>query len=133
MDNILKLTIITPEKEFYVGEVIEIVTENEVGRLGFLPNHVDMVTVLKPSVTTFTENGGKKLSAFISSGILSIKNNEVHIMCDASEWPEDIDVKRAEEAKNRAEMRLKESNGLDVNRTEIALKRALMRIKARNI
>lgn len=133
MKNILKLTIITPEKEFYSGEVLDLVTENESGRLGFLPEHVAMVTVLKPSVTTFTEKDGKKLKAFTSSGILSIKNNEISIMCDASEWPEDIDINRAEEAKKRAEMRLKENTGVNMNRTEIALKRALMRIKARNI
>lgn len=133
MKNILKLTIITPEKEFYSGEVLDLVTENEAGRLGFLPEHVAMVTVLKPSVTTFTEKDGKKLKAFTSSGILSIKDNEVNLMCDASEWPEDIDIKRAEEAKTRAEMRLKEATGVNINRTEVALKRALMRIKARNI
>ena len=133
MQNILKLTIITPEKKFYTGEVLDLVTENEYGRIGFLPEHIAMVTVLKPSVTTFTEKDGKKLKAFTSSGILSIKNNEVNLMCDASEWPEDIDMKRAEEAKERAEMRLRENTGVNMNRTEIALKRALMRIKARNL
>ena len=133
MKNILKLTIITPEKEFYSGEVLDLVTENETGRLGFLPEHIAMVTVLKPSVTTFTEKSGKKLNAFTSSGVLSIKDNEINIMCDASEWPEDIDINRAEEAKERAEMRLKEHTGANMNRTEIALMRALMRIKARNL
>ena len=133
MKNILKLTIITPEKQFYSGEVLDLVTENEYGRVGFLPEHIAMVTVLKPSVTTFTEKDGKKIKAFTSSGILSIKDNEINLMCDASEWPEDIDMKRAEEAKERAEMRLKEHTGENMNRTEIALMRALMRIKARNL
>ena len=40
MQNILKLTIITPEKQFYSGEVLDLVTENEYGRLGFLPEHI---------------------------------------------------------------------------------------------
>ena len=133
MKNILKLTIITPEKQFYVGEVLDLITENEYGRLGFLPEHIAMVTVLKPSVTTFTEKDGKKLKAFTSSGILSINNDEINLMCDASEWPEDIDINRAQEAKKRAEMRLKEHTGVNMNRTEVSLMRALMRIKARNI
>ena len=133
MQNILKLTIITPEKKFYSGEVLDLVTENEQGRIGFLPEHIAMVTVLKPSITTFTEKDGKKLSAFTSSGMLSIKDNEINLMCDASEWPEDIDMKRAEEARERAEMRLKEHTGINMNRTEIALMRALMRIKARKL
>jgi len=133
MQNILKLTIITPEKEFYSGEVLDLVTENEYGRIGFLPEHIAMVTVLKPSVTTFTQKDGKKFKAFTSSGILSINNDEVNLMCDASEWPEDIDISRAEEAKQRAEMRLKEHTGVNMDRTEVALMRALMRIKARSI
>jgi len=133
MEHILKLTIITPEKEFYSGEVLDLVTENENGKIGFLPEHIAMVTVLKPSVTTFTQKDGKKLKAFTSSGILSIKNDEINLMCDASEWPEDIDIKRAEEAGKRAQMRLKENTGVNMNRTEIALMRSLMRIRARKI
>ena len=130
MDNILKLTIITPEKEFYAGEILELVTENDFGRLGFLPEHIAMVTVLKPSTTTFTQKDGKKLKAFTSSGILSIKNNEIRLMCDAAEWPEDIDVKRAEAAKQRAEQRLNEnSSEVSVDRAQVALMRALMRLK----
>ena len=130
MASILKLTIITPEKQFYTGEVSNLITENECGKIEFLPEHVSMVTVLKPSVTTFTEKDGNKLSAFTSSGILSIKKDEISLMCDASEWPDDIDINRAEEAKERAEMRLKEHTGVNMNRTEVALMRALMRIKA---
>ena len=133
MEYILKLTIITPEKEFYSGEVLDLVTENENGKIGFLPEHIAMVTVLKPSVTTFTQKDGKKLKAFTSSGILSIKNDEINLMCDASEWPEDIDLKRAEDAGKRAQMRLKENSGVSMNRTEVALMRAIMRIKARKI
>lgn len=130
MDNILKLTIITPEKHFYAGDVLELVTENDYGRIGFLPEHMPMVTVLKPSVTTFTQKDGKKFKAFTSSGILSIKNNEVRMMCDASEWPEDIDTQRAEEARKRAEERLDEkSSETNIDRAQIALMRALMRLR----
>jgi len=134
MENILKLTIITPEKDLYIGEILELVTENDYGRLGFLPDHIPMVTVLKPSITTFTQKDGNKLKAFTSSGVLNIKNNEIKIMCDASEWPEDIDIRRAEESKKRAESRLKDINEeVNINRAQIALMRAMMRIKARNI
>ena len=133
MKNILKLTIITPEKEFYSGEVLDLVTENEYGRIGFLPEHIAMVTVLEPSVTTFTEKNGTKRKAFTSTGILSIKDDEINLMCDASEWPEDIDINRAEEAKKRAELKLKTKTGVNMSRTEVSLMRSLMRIKARKI
>ena len=133
MEDFLKLIIITPDKEFYTGEIVEIVAENEYGHLGILPHHIDMATVLLPSITTFTQKDGKKLKAFTSSGIMNVSNNEVKLLCDASEWPEDIDIKRAEEAKNRAEMRLNKKDGVDFERAEVALMRALMRLKARSI
>lgn len=134
MDNILRLTIVTPEKQFYSGEVVEVVTENEIGGLGFLPQHVPMVTVLRPSVTIFTQKDGKKLKAFTSSGILNIINDDIKLMCDACEWPEEVDAKRAEESKIRAELRLKEATGgINIERAKVALMRALMRLRAREI
>jgi F-type H+-transporting ATPase subunit epsilon len=134
MDNILTLTIVTPEKKFYSGEVVEIVTENEIGGIGFLPNHVPMVTVLKPSVTIITEKDGKKLKVFTSSGILNINNNDIKLMCDAAEYEADIDAKRAEEAKTRAEMRLQKGDkDLNIDRAKVALMRSLMRLKTKDI
>lgn len=129
MAGALKLTILTPEREFYTGEVVEITTESTQGGIGILPDHMPLVTTLRPSVTEITEKGGKKLKAFTSSGILEVKDNEVRILCDACEWPEEIDAKRAEEARKRAEERLNSKDNIDVKRAELALSRALARIK----
>ena len=133
MENILKLTIITPEKAFYTGDILDVNVENETGRIGILPEHVDMVTILIPSVTSFNEKGGKAIKVFTSSGIMSIKDDEVRIMCDAAEYPEQIDLRRAEEAKERAEKRLETGKSVDLKRAEVALMRAMMRIKTKNI
>jgi len=127
----LKLNIITPEKEFYSGEVVELITENDFGRIGFLANHMPMITTLKPAITTFKDASGKILKAFTSTGVLKVMNNEVKILCEACEWPEDIDIVRAEEAKKRAEERLSKKGSVDTNRAEIALQRALLRLKVR--
>ena len=55
-------------------------------------------------------------------------------MCDASEWPEEIDINRAKEAEERAEKRLRDAKGdnIDVKRAELALSRALERIKVKS-
>ena len=133
MSGILKIRILTPEKEFYNGEIIELTSENELGKFGILPNHVFMVTALKPSITTFKTKDGKKLEAFISTGVLKVHNNEIEILCDACEWPEDIDLSRAEEAKERAVKTLKDKKLGDVRRAEIAMTRALLRIKVKKM
>lgn len=129
MADALKLTILTPEREFYTGEVTEIVTVSTQGAIGILPDHMPLVTTLKPCVTEITEKGGKKLKAFTSTGMLEVKDNDVKILCDACEWPEEVDLKRAEEAKKRAEQRLVNKDGIDVKRAELALSRAMAREK----
>ena len=55
---------------------------------------------------------------------MEVKDNSVKILCDACEWPEEIDLKRAEEAKKRAEERLINKDNVDVKRAELALARA---------
>lgn len=129
----IKLSILTPQKTFYVGEVKEIVTETVEGVIGILPSHSDMVAFLNPAETHFVQADGSEKKVFTSTGVLNVGASEVTFMCDASEWPEEIDVKRAETAKERAEKRLKtSSNNIDVKRAELSLSRALARIKTKN-
>jgi F-type H+-transporting ATPase subunit epsilon len=129
MADALKLTILTPEKEFYNSEVMQVLTDSTQGGIVIMPNHMPLVTTLKPSVTEITEKGGKKLKAFTSTGILEVKDNNIKILCDACEWPEEVDFNRAEEAKKRAENRLINKDNVDVERAELALARALAREK----
>ena len=129
MADALKLTILTPEREFYSGEVSQIITDSTQGGIGILPSHMPLVTTLKPCITEITEKGGEKLKAFTSTGILEVKDNDVKILCDACEWPEEVDLKRAEEAQKRAEGRLANKDNIDVKRAELALARAMARIK----
>jgi F-type H+-transporting ATPase subunit epsilon len=129
MKNHIKLTIVTPEKEFYSGEILSLNTESEKGRFSILANHVPIIAPLKPTVTTFIDSDGKELKAFTSTGVLRVYDNQVEILCDACEWPEDIDAARARQAKERAEERLHHKDINDVKRAENAVLRAVMRIK----
>lgn len=130
MENTLKLSIRTPEKELYSGDISELLTESIDGNIEILLHHIPMITMLKPTVTKFRTAEGKELSAFTSSGLLRVGDGSAIMMCEAAEWPEDIDKSRAEEAKKRAEGRLKEAKGTDAERAEFALMRAISRLKA---
>lgn len=131
MANTYKLIILTPEREFYQGEVIELITGSTQGNVGILANHMPLVTTLRPSDSEIVDKDGKRLKAFTSSGILEVKDNSALMLCDSCEWPEEIDMKRAEAAKERAEARLKQKDGIDVKRAELALARALARINVK--
>ncbi|WP_368489553.1 F0F1 ATP synthase subunit epsilon [Clostridium sp. BJN0013] len=128
MAEVLKLTILTPDREFYKGEVLEVITESIQGNITILPGHMPLITTLKSTDTRIVEKDGKELKAFTSNGMLEIKNDELKILCDVCEWPEEIDLKRAEEAKKRAEQRLAHKDAIDVKRAQLALNRALARI-----
>ncbi|MBU5300927.1 F0F1 ATP synthase subunit epsilon [Clostridium sporogenes] len=129
-DNI-ELTIFTPEKNIKIGEIKEVITEGLDGKLAILPNHVNMITYLKPTITTYIDLSGNKKNIFTSSGVLRVDDKNIYIICDASEKPEDIDIKRAENAKKRAEERLLNKKEIDVKRAELALFRSIARIKTK--
>lgn len=131
MANTYKLIILTPEREFYQGEVVELITGSTQGNVGILANHMPLVTTLRPSDSYIVDKDGNKVKAFTSSGILEVKDNAALVLCDACEWPEEIDMKRAEAARERAEDRLKQKDGIDVKRAELALARALARINVK--
>lgn len=133
MANALELIILTPEKQFYKGQVSLVKTTNLIGSFEVLSNHMPMITVLQPSETEFADLDGKRHKAFTSTGTFEVKDNKVVMLCDACEWPEEIDEKRAEAAKERAEKRLKSyDEKIDDQRAKLALVRALTRLKVKS-
>ncbi|HBC96368.1 MAG TPA: ATP synthase F1 subunit epsilon [Clostridium sp.] len=128
MSKVLKLTILTPDREFYKGEVVEVITESTLGGITILPDHMPLITTLRPADTVIVQGDNKQLKAFTSVGILEVKENGLRILCDACEWPDEIDAARAQRAKSRAKKRLANRDGVDVKRAELALARALARI-----
>lgn len=131
MDSIFKLHILTPHRNFFSGTVASLKTEDVKGPIDILPNYMAAVTLLKSSFTQFTGTDGREYQAFLSEGIMKVHQNTVTMLCRAAEWPEDIDIKRAEEAKQRAEERLKKVHEIDIIRAENSLQRAILRLKVK--
>ncbi|MDT8715583.1 F0F1 ATP synthase subunit epsilon [Clostridium sp. 19966] len=129
MGEAIKLTILTPEKQFFKGEVTSVKTEGIDGGFEVLSNHMSMVSILGPGVTEFTDKDNKEYKAFTSDGVLKVHNNEISILCESCEWPEEIDVNRAEAALNRAKKRLESKDNIDVLRAELALQKSVARLK----
>ena len=86
---------------------------------------------MAPGVLKIHEEGEVKEAALIS-GFIEILPERITIMAEVAEWPDEIDANRAEEARIRAERRLKEESGeIDTMRAELALRRALVRLSLR--
>ena len=129
-NKLFKVEIITPERMFYAGDAVMIEFTTTEGDIGVYKNHIPLTAVLAPGIVTITENSGKKKAA-VHSGFAEILGDKVTLLAEIAEWPDEIDKNRAQEAKMRAERRLKmKEAGLDVKRAEIALKKAMVRIDA---
>jgi F-type H+-transporting ATPase subunit epsilon len=129
MASTFELEIVTPDRKFYEGSVERIVIRTVGGDIGILKDHMLTVSPLEIGAIKIKENGQYKEAA-CAGGFIQIKEEKTTIITDSAEWPEEIDVKRAEESKNRAEERLhKPEANVDALRAKAALKRALTRIR----
>ncbi len=127
--NDFTLRIITPERMFYEGSVRMVEFDTVEGEVGILPGHIPMTFIIRPGILTITEGDGTKMAA-LHAGFAEVLQERVTILAEIIEWPGEIDVNRANEAKERAEERLRTEDGsMDTARAEIALRRALTRIE----
>ncbi|AIY78632.1 ATP synthase F1 subunit epsilon [Clostridium botulinum] len=133
MADTFLLKIVTPDKDIFNGNIKRIFLRNSVGRLEILANHANMVTSTISSIVEFTDADGKDRKLFISKGIASIFNNEMTIFSESAEFSDNIDLNRAEKAKERAEKRLLEGNKYDKERAELALVRSIERINLKKM
>ncbi len=127
-NNLFKLRIITPDRVFYEGEVSMVEFNTTEGEIGIYKKHVPTTVIVDPGILTITEPEGIKEAA-LHAGFAEILQEEVVILAEIIEWPEEIDLDRAKAAKERAEGRLQSKTPeTDVLRAETALQRALARI-----
>lgn len=123
------LEIVTPDRVFYDNDVEMVIAKTTEGDIGILAGHIPLVAPLKISKLRIKQDGTEKEAA-IAGGFIKVAKNGTTIIVDAAEWPEEIDEKRAEEAKERAEKRLTSKGAnIDTLRAEIALRKAINRLE----
>ncbi|MCC5909648.1 MAG: F0F1 ATP synthase subunit epsilon [Clostridiaceae bacterium] len=123
------LEIVTPDRVFYDDEVEMVVLRTITGDVGILKGHMSMVSPLKIGKMKIKKDGEIREAA-ITEGFVKVEEGKTIVISDAAEWPQEIDVERAEAARERAEKRLESSKeNTDTVRAEIALKKAINRIE----
>ena len=129
-NNLFELKMIEPDGMFFEGEGEFLEFTSVEGQMGVYKNHIPLTTILEPCVVKIYANGEIKKAAVLG-GFIEIQKERITILAEDANWPEEIDVERAEAAKQRAEERLsKRESGTDIVRAEAALKRAVARIGA---
>ena len=129
MTDTFQLEIVTPEKMVVkdVAEEAQIPGKN--GYLGILPGHAPLITELAVGQITYRNSGGTHTLA-VAWGFAEVLPDKVTILAESAERPGEIDIKRAQEAKRRAEEHLKSgSTEVDYSRAVDALQRAETRLQ----
>ena len=125
----LTLQVVTPDRSVVTQEVDEVQIPGAEGYFGVLPGHTPLLAALKIGELWYRK-GSQRYYLSIVFGFAEVLPDRVTILAQIAELPEEIDVARAESARQRAEQRLAQPTlDLDFERARIALMKALIRIQ----
>ncbi len=128
MADVFQLEIVTPEKQVVSGTAEEVQIPGKSGYLGILPGHAPLITELAVGEISYRADGERHYLS-VAWGFAEVLPAKVTILAEAAERPEEIDVRRAQEAKQRAEQHLNSQDpNTDYERALNALKRADVRL-----
>lgn len=127
----LHLKIVTPEQEIFDDDVDGVTATTPQGEIGILPHHTNLMSEIIPGELRI-KNGGKTIVMATGSGLLQMANNNLIIATDLAEKEEDIDIKAAEEARQRAQAALDETHSdEEYALAASALEKALAKLKVK--
>src|SRR5215475_13623798 len=128
-DNAITLIIVTPERQVVHEEVDELEIPGSEGYFGVLPGHAPLFSELMVGEVAYRK-GTRWAFLAVAWGFVEVQSNQVRILAETAERAHDIDVDRANRAKQRAEERIsKGGDDVDYRRALVALERALIRIQ----
>src|SRR5262245_1571781 len=129
--NTIRLEIVTPEGVAYLDDVDMVTLPAVEGQIGILPMHVPLMTQMVPG-EMIVRKGGQDRSLAVGEGFVAITNDHVAILTDLAIAAENIDEAKAEEARQRAEARLREKlSAEEVASVNAALARSLAQLRVK--
>jgi len=130
MSQLFKLHIISADGKEFQDEVEMVNLVLTDGAIGILKGHLPLVGIIEISHLSYVKDN-KTYYFAVSSGILNVKQDETLVLVDSFESKDEIDLKRAMNAKDKVEKEMHEKKDdplYDMKKAEIKLKRALNRI-----
>jgi F-type H+-transporting ATPase subunit epsilon len=132
MADKLYLEIVTPERKVFEAYVDSVEVPGLDGELGILPGHTELISQLKPAGLLTYHQGDEKGEIAISDGLVEVSSDRVIVLSSRANRPEDIDIAKALELKNLAEVHLHKALAdpeMDVVRAAIELERASIELR----
>jgi len=131
MASTIRLELVTPERLLLSEEVDEVVAPGYEGEFGVLPGHTQFLAILNIGMLWYRKESAVKKIA-LGGGFAEVTPGRIVVLADTAERTDEIDVARAQRARDRAEARLKELSMDDetYRKAYAALQRALVRMSA---
>lgn len=129
-----KLKIVASNKVFFDGDCKSLtIPYLDGGAMAFLAHHENCVVPIQVGEMKIKDANDNVIEAFVGSGFVEFLDNEATLVCVSAELPEEIDKRRAQEAKIRAEEELRQKRSqMEYNLSKANLSRAMERIKVKN-
>ena len=125
----IQLDVVTPEELVYSEQIDKLEGPAIDGLIGIWPKHAPLVTAMQIGVVRVVKDGEESQIA-ISEGFMEVQPDRINLVVRTAEMPEEIDVERAEAAKERAKERIEsEKDSIDFVRAEAAYERSIARLK----
>ena len=132
-DKSFQLEIITPQRVVFSDSVTSFTAPGVMGGFQVLHNHAPLLSALNIGEAKLRDEKGNELRFAVGGGFVEVKTNHVVMLADSVERVDEIDIPRAERAKERAEQTLRERKpDLDVEQAQLALARAFNRLRLAN-
>jgi F-type H+-transporting ATPase subunit epsilon len=127
----IQFKIVTPEKTVFEDSIDQATLPVVDGEVTILPNHRSYIAALKAGEICLKKEGEEIIMA-TSGGFIEFNDNNLVVLADTAERAEEIDLKRAEEAKVKAEQVMKETvqtDGADYARVAAAVEKEMARLR----
>ncbi len=134
----MTVNIVTPDGKVYDHHANMVIVKTTSGEMGLMANHEPVVAPLEIGEVRVrrVDNPGHEDSIAVNGGFMEMSNNVVSVVADSAERARDINLSRAEAARQRAEKRIEEAKTTqdtdELQRAQVALQRAINRINVKN-
>lgn len=131
--NTFQVYIFAADCVFYEGPCESLIVPTSQGQYGVMAHHSNMIAAIIPGTLAFKVPEEEKRYAAVSAGLIKVENNEVLILVDSAERPEDIDENRAKRAADDAKEALLQKRSIQEYRSAQAnLARAINRLRVKS-
>lgn len=124
------LHILSPDRTFYDGECESLVLPIVDGKYGIMADHSNTIAAVVPGELSYRTPDGRTHCAAVSAGMVKVEDNDVMVLVETAERPEEIDASRARAAADAArEAMLQKLSRREYYEMRISLARAMTRLR----